>query len=157
MVNARAIVNDWLGSVEAMNFDQMLAGLADDFQLAVGGLDRPIGKRALSSYLERLGNPYESIELERQKIIASGKDVAVLMRIRATMRDDISMLGEELATAGKKLDVMGALFLTVDDAGKITRMSRVRDSLEVVRQLELPAEQMISLLERVERYFEGME
>lgn len=153
MVNIKAIVGDWLGAVQAMDIDRIVAALADDFELEVEGLETPIGKQAVRSYLESVGNPYEWIELDLEKILASGHEAAVLVRARAKMRADLSMLGETLPTAGKKLDVVGALFLSVDDAGKITHMTRVRDTLEVVRQLGVSPERMRSLLDRFAQQF----
>lgn len=74
----------------------------------------------------------------------------MLLRASATMRSDYAVLGEILPTAGKHLVVTAAIFLTVDDAGKITHIARVRDNLDIIRQLGIPPERMRALVAKLE-------
>jgi len=82
--------------------------------------------------------------------VAEGPDLAALLRIHARFAGDLEMLGETLATAGKALDVDGAIFARVDDRGKITWLMRVRDTLGIVRQLGLSTDQLDRLVRKFE-------
>lgn len=150
MVNASAIVDDWLGAIEARDTKRVKDALADEVEVEIGGLERVVlTKETLSPFLDRL-NAYESIRLVREKFVASGPEVACLMRARVKMAStNLSMLGEELPTAGKELEVLGALFVTVNDAGKISYLARVQDTLATARQLGISPERMSALMDKV--------
>jgi hypothetical protein len=91
------------------------------------------------------------MHIDREKIIASGNDVSALIRVRTKLQSDVEILGERLKAAGKALSITAALFLTINEAGKITKAVRVRDNLDVMRQLGIPADQMQSLIEKIEQ------
>jgi steroid delta-isomerase-like uncharacterized protein len=152
-MNAKAVVESWLDAIEAQDTERMLEALADDVELRYESMDRPIlGKEVLRGLLSSIAGTYDFIRMERQKVLESGNEVAALVRVRAKMQTDAEILGERLPTAGKEVSIIEALFLTVNEAGKITQVTRVRDNLEVSRQLGIPADRMQSLLEKFEQY-----
>lgn len=119
MVNAKTIVSDWLGAIEARDAKRVLAGLADEIELRADGAERmALRKELLAPYLEGL-HAYESVRIDREKLVVSGPDVACMVRARVKMGStNLSILGEELPTANKELDLLAALFVRVNDAGK---------------------------------------
>jgi steroid delta-isomerase-like uncharacterized protein len=150
-MNAKGIVKGWFDAIEARDVERVLGALADDVEVEVEAMDRPfVGKDALRALMANSMGAYESLRIEPQKILASGSEVAVLARGRAKLRSDLEILGEKLPTAGKELSVTAALFVTVNAAGKIAKLTRVRDNLEVARQLGIPADRMQSLVEKLE-------
>ncbi|HEX7050191.1 MAG TPA: nuclear transport factor 2 family protein [Longimicrobiales bacterium] len=153
MPDARAALERLLDAIEARDVQAVADTLADDVSLETEVLGAPItGKQELQRLLADTMDAYESIRVERRKIVASGRDAAALVRAHVRFRGDLEMLGETLPTAGKELNVLGAAFIEVDEAGKITRMMRVRDTLGIVQQLGLSAERMQGLARKLEEW-----
>ncbi|NUP07214.1 MAG: nuclear transport factor 2 family protein [Polyangiaceae bacterium] len=151
-MDAMKVVEGWLDAIEAMDVQRIIDGLADDVELHVESMPRPItGKQLLRELLSSNMGAYERIVLERKMVVASGKDVAVLLHARVKLAKDTNVLGETLPTAGKSVEGTGALFATVNEAGKIARIMRVRDNLEAARQLGISLERMQSLLGKMEQ------
>ncbi|HEX7089909.1 MAG TPA: nuclear transport factor 2 family protein [Longimicrobiales bacterium] len=151
MAHARAALEGLLDAIEARDMQAVLDSLADDVTLEVEALATPIrGKPLLRDMLAGTMDAYDSVRIERRKIVESGRDVAALLGAHVKLGRDMEMLGETLPTAGKELDVRGAVFAEVDDAGKIKRLMRVRDTLGVVQQLGLSPERMRALVEKFE-------
>lgn len=149
MPDARNILETWIDAIEARNVDQIIDLLADDVTIETEDLPTPLsGKHLLSELLADAMTAYDSIEIDRRKVVASGNDVALYARIRARFKKDLEMFGETLPIAGKSIDIAGAMFAEVNGAGKISRLMRVRDTLGVVRQLGLSAETITDLTDR---------
>lgn len=146
MAQAREIVETWLDAIEQRDRDRIFDLLADDVTLQTERLEQPIvGKEIFREILGPAIGFYETIRIERVEIVASGRDVAVLARTYARFKGDAEIMGTKLPTAGKELSVLSALFIEVNEAGKIARLQRVQDAGSVVRQLGIPAEQLEQL------------
>lgn len=153
MTNAQANIEAWLRALETRDVDSLIGAMADRVELELDGMERIVlSKDTLRSYLEDLGDPYERVQIERKKLVASGLEVALLVRARVKMAPtNLSFLGEELPTAGKEVDLVTAVFFTLDEAGKIVRLARVRDNLQLADQLGMSAERMRSLITQAAR------
>ena len=150
-MQAKAVVEKWFSAVTARDPERILALLSDDVQIRAAELSRPIaGKQVLRALLAQIPDAYESIRFEPEKLIESGNDVAALVRARVKFGKDLDVLGENLATAGKEIEIFAAAFLTVTN-DKISRVVRIADSLTVARQLGVSAEKMGLLLEKLEK------
>src|SRR5690606_27245818 len=151
MAHAKAALERLLDAIEARDVQAITDVFADDVTLETEMLDTPIqGKQALHDMMAGSMDAYESIRMERREILESGNSAAALVTAHARFGSDLEVLGETLPTAGKELSVVGAVFVDVDDAGKITRMSRVRDTFSVVQQLGLSPERMRALADKFE-------
>lgn len=153
MANAQANIEAWLRALETRDVDSLIGAMADRVELELDGMERIVlSKDTLRSYLEDLGDPYERVQIERKKLVASGLEVALLVRARVKMAPtNLSFLGEELPTAGKEVDLVTAVFFTLDEAGKIVQLARVRDNLQLADQLGMSAERMRSLITQAAR------
>lgn len=153
MANAQANIEAWLRALETRDVDALIGAMADRVELELDGMERIVlSKDTLRSYLEDLGDPYERVQIERKKLVASGLEVALLVRARVKMAPtNLSFLGEELPTAGKEVDLVTAVFFTLDEAGKIVQLARVRDNLQLADQLGMSAERMRSLITQAAR------
>lgn len=151
MPDARVILGKWLDAIEAGNVDEIIDMLADDVAIETEEIPSPItGKEMLRRLLADAMGAYESIRIDRRKVVASGNDVALFARIHARFSKDLEMYGETLPTEGKSLDIAGAIFAEIDEAGKISRMMRVRDTLGIVQQLGISADVVADLTHRFE-------
>jgi steroid delta-isomerase-like uncharacterized protein len=151
MAHAKAALERLLDAIEARDVQAITDVLADDVTLETEMLDMPIeGKQALRDMMGRGMDAYESLRIERREVIESGSSAAALVTAHARFGSDLEVLGETLPTAGKELHVAGAVFVHVDDAGKITRLARVRDTFGVVQQLGLSPERMRALMDKFE-------
>ena len=151
MADPRQAVEAWLDALEALDPDRAIDSLSDDVVIETETLREPIhGKETLRRLLKEGFGAYESIRVDRRNIVASGHEVALLLSMKVRFGKDMELLGETLPTRGKDVEIMGAAFVSVDDAGKIRRVARVRDTLGLVRQLGLPAEQVERLMSKVE-------
>jgi len=152
MAHAKAALERLLSAIEARDVQAITDLLADDVTIETEMLSTPIkGKQMLHDMMAGSMDAYESVRMERREIIESGNKAAALLTAHARFGSDLEVLGETLPTAGKELSVVGAVFIEVDDAGKITRMSRVRDTFGVVQQLGLSPERMRSLAAKFEK------
>ncbi|MBX3186646.1 MAG: nuclear transport factor 2 family protein [Labilithrix sp.] len=153
-MNARQTLESWLDALEARDAKKILDALADDVELRFESLPRPIvGKGSLADFIGPIDRTCDFIRVERLAIVASGDQAAALLRVQTKLRMDTDLFGERLATAGKSLDLVAALFVTVNAAGKIAKLARVRDNLEVIRQLGISAERMRALVDVIrDRY-----
>jgi len=152
MPEPRQVVEEWLDAFEALDMERVMAALADDIVIETESLGEPIrGRDTVRGLLEAGFGAYEAIDVDRRLVVASGGDVAVLLSMRVRFGDDVVVLGETLPTRGKDVRIAGALFASVDDTGRIRRIARVRDTLSLILQLGIPAEQANRLMDRVER------
>ncbi len=151
MAHAKAALERLLDAIEARDVQGITDVLADDVTLETEMLGTPIeGKQSLHDMMAGSMDAYESIRIERREIIESGSSAAALVTAHARFGSDLEVLGETLPTAGKELSVVGAVFVHVNDEGKITCMTRVRDTLGVVQQLGLSPERMRTLAHKFE-------
>jgi len=152
MAHAKAALERLFGAIEARDVEAIADLLADDVTLETEMLATPIqGKQTLYDMMAGSMDAYESVLIEPREIIESGDSAAALVTAHARLGSDLEVLGETLPTAGKELSVVGAVFVRVDDAGKITRLSRVRDTFGVVQQLGLSPERMRALANKFEQ------
>src|SRR5690606_10608021 len=151
MAHAKAALERLLDAIEARDVQAITDVLADDVTLETEMLDTPIqGKQTLHDMMAGSMDAYEALRIERREVIESGSSAAALVTAPARCGSDLEVLGETLPTAGKELHVVGAVFVDVDGAGKITRMARVRDTFGVVQQLGLSPERMRALMDKFE-------
>ena len=95
--------------------------LSDDVTIETEMLDKPVrGKESVRELLADAYDGYQSIRIERRMTVAEGPELAALVRAHARFAGDLEILGETLPTAGKELDIAGAIFARVDDRGKIS-------------------------------------
>lgn len=155
MPDGRAALEDLLDAIEALDADRISDALADDVALETEVIDEPIqGKEALEEFLRSTLGSYESIRFDRRMIVASDSKAAALLRAHATFRANFELFGETLPTAGKEVDVVGALFLEVNDAGEIQRLCRVRDTLLPTQQLRISPDQVFRLALKFQEWVE---
>lgn len=152
MTDAISVVDTWLDAIEAKDLKRIVDTLAEDVVIESELIRAPIsGRQLLRDVLEDSLDAYASIRIERRKIIASGRDVAVLANLKARFAKDLTMYGEVLPTAGKSIDVVGAIFAEINKEGRISRIARVRDTLGVIQQLGISQQQITAMLERFEQ------
>lgn len=152
MADPKAVVESWLDAMEQRDVDGMLDLLADDVSVQAESLEVPmVGKGLLRSSLQSFLDACESIEIEPKKVIAEGREVAVLAGTKAKLRADVEVLGERLPTAGKEVRALVALFVTVNERDEIAGVARVRDTWAVMRQLGVSPERMQAIARKVER------
>jgi len=152
MAHAKAALERLLDAIESRDVDAITDLLADEVTLETEMLGAPIkGKETLHDMMAGSMDAYESVRIEPREIIEAGDSAAALVTAHARFGSDLEVLGETLPTAGKELSVVGAVFVHVDDAGKITRLSRVRDTFSVVQQLGLSPERMRALANKFEQ------
>jgi steroid delta-isomerase-like uncharacterized protein len=151
MPDAKSMLENWFDAIEGRDVGRVMELLADDVSVETELLRQPIkGKRGLQDFLARGVNAYESIRIERRKIMGSGRDAAALVNLRVKFGADLDLMGEKLSTAGKMLDVIAAVFIEVNEAGKIARVMRVRDTYGIMQQLGLPPDRVKELLQKIE-------
>lgn len=152
MADALSVVDRWLDALEARDLNRILDLLDDNITIETEIVRTPIkGKQVLREMLDGVLDAYDSIRVERRKIVASGRDVAVLANIKARFGKDLEMYGVKLSTAGKSIDLISAIFAEVNQAGRIARISRVRDTLSVVQQLGITQEQLTAMMDRFDQ------
>lgn len=151
-MSPKQVLTDWLRAMEARDPERIMGLLADDIEIRVGEVEHPIaGKKALSALVATMPDVYESFAIEVQTILESGAEAAALVRASGKLRSDITLSGETLETAGKRFVISGAVFVRLNDAGKIERVSRIRDNLEIMRQLAISPKQMESMLHKLDQ------
>jgi hypothetical protein len=151
MPDAKAVAQSLFEAIEGKNAERIIELLADDVSVETESLKRPItDKQVLHDILARTMEAYESIQIERKKMLSSGRDVAVLANLRVRFGSDMDMMGEKLATAGKTIDILAALFLEINEAGKIARFMRVRDTWGIIDQLGLAPERVKDLMRNLD-------
>ncbi len=151
-MHAKEVAEKCFAAIASRDPERILGLMSEDVQLWAAEISKPIvGKKVLRPMLEALPGAYELLRLEPEKLIESGNEVAALVRFRGKLRSDVEFLGEKLTTSGKEIELTAAVFLTVNDDGKISRVVRVADTLGAARQLGIPAQQMQSLLDKFER------
>ena len=129
--------------------------LAEDVSIETELLSTPIrGKGALRDLMQGPMAAFGEIRIEPKKLIVSGNDVAAFVRIHVKFGNDLKMFGETLAKAGKEIDIVGAIFAEVNEAGEISRVMRVRDTLSLVRQLGVAPERLEALMRKLEQQVE---
>ena len=152
MPDAISIVDSWIDAVEAGDVNRIADMLADNVTLETEMLRTAItGRNVLPGLMRDTLTAIESLRIDRQKIIASGRDVAVLARVRARFGKDLELYGESLQLTGKSLDVLAALFVEVNAEGRISRITRVRDTFGIIEQLGIAPERIAAMKEKFER------
>jgi len=152
MPDAISIVDSWIDAFEAGDLNRITDMLADNVTLETEMLRTAItGRNVLPGLMRDTLNAIESLRIDRQKIIASGRDVAVLARVRARFGKDLELYGESLQLAGKSLDILAALFVEVNAEGRISRITRVRDTFGIIEQLGIAPERIAAMKEKFER------
>jgi steroid delta-isomerase-like uncharacterized protein len=152
MPEAISVVDCWLDALEAGDVRRITDLLADDVTIEAEMMRTPIvGKKMLPAAIDETMNAIESLRIERRKVVASGRDVAVLADVHARFAKDLDVYGERIKAAGKSLDILTAVFIEVNAEGKISRVTRVRDNLSLVRQLGLSPDRIAAMEERFER------
>lgn len=152
MSEASEVVREWLEAMERRDESAVLERMAEDVTMRVEGVEQPLrGKEPLRPMFRSFFRACERIRLEPEKTVASGRDVAVLVRARVKLGSDLDILGETLPTRGKELSVRAAFFAHLNEQGAIDELVRIRDSWEIMRQLRLSPERMQSLVREVER------
>jgi steroid delta-isomerase-like uncharacterized protein len=151
VADAKQVLNEMLSAMEARDMQRVLATLAEDVSFETEMLPTPIrGKQAVREMMRDGFNVYESIRIERKMVIGEGREVAALLSLRVRFDKDLHMMGESLPTAGKELNVMGAVFGEVDESGRLSRVMRVRDTLGVVQQLGLSPDRINALTQKLQ-------
>jgi steroid delta-isomerase-like uncharacterized protein len=156
MPDANAVLRQWFQAMEARNLDQITDLLADDVTVETESMRQPItGKQMLSDMLRQALGAYESIRVEPRKVIGSGREAAALVDLHVRFGADVDTMGEKLPTAGKSLNVRAAVFVEVNEAGKIARVLRVRDTWGIIDQLGLSPERVKALMQKFETQMKG--
>jgi len=151
MSNARKVVENWFDAIEARDVDRIIGMLDENVTIETESFTRPMrGRDKLPGLMQAMMGNYRSIRIGRETIVAADPQVAVLARVQAEMASDIELAGETLPTAGRSIDVTGAIFLEVNE-GRITKVRRVQDLMGIIRQLDLSPDQMHRLMQTLER------
>lgn len=152
MADAISVVDNWLDAIEAGDIQRVTDMLADNVTVEAEMVRTPMtGKKLIPAMMRDTLSAIESLRIDRKKLIASGRDVAILARLRATFGNDLEIYGEKLPTSGKSLDILAAIFVEVNAEGKISRITRVRDTFGVIQQLGISPERMAALKEKFDR------
>lgn len=152
MADAISVVDNWLDAIEAGDIQRVTDMLADNVTVEAEMVRTPMtGKKLIPAMMRDTLSAIESLRIDRKKLIASGRDVAILARFRATFGNDLEIYGEKLPTSGKSLDILAAIFIEVNAEGKISRITRVRDTFGVIQQLGISPERMAALKEKFDR------
>jgi hypothetical protein len=151
-MSPKQVLTDWLRAMEARDPQRILDLLADNIEIRAGELEHSIsGKKTLSGLVATMPNVYESFAFDIDTILESGAEAAALVRAKGKLRSDITLSGETLKTAGKAFTISGAVFIRVNAAGKIELVSRIRDNMEIMRQLGITPKQMESMLHKLDQ------
>ncbi|HET9985874.1 MAG TPA: nuclear transport factor 2 family protein [Longimicrobiales bacterium] len=152
MPDATSVVTSWLDALEARDIPRMTDLLADDVTIEAEMMRTPIvGKKMLPAMIGDTMNAIESLRIDRRKIIASGRDAALLAEVHVRFGKDLEVYGEKIRAAGKSLDILSAAFVEVNAEGRISRITRVRDNLRLVQQLGISPERIAAMVEKLER------
>jgi hypothetical protein len=142
----------WLTSIERLDPRTIVDTLADDVELSMSELARPlVGKEAFCALVGSMGDMHDFFQIEREMVVESGREVAALVRVQTKLCSDVVVMGEKLPLGGKEGHSVDAVFLKVNSQGKIASIVRIRDNLALALRLGIPVQQIQSLLRKIEQ------
>jgi steroid delta-isomerase-like uncharacterized protein len=148
--SAKSVAESWFSAIESKDPEKILGFLSEDVTIKAEIFRSPIrGKEPIRALLQAMLGNYESIEIEREQMIEAGSEVAALVHIKVKLAGDLEILGTKLPTAGKRLNLEGALFLEVGEDGKISSITRVQDLWNLIYQLGLSSEQFQTFTQKL--------
>lgn len=132
-----------LQALEQKDSEGFLSFLADDVEMYAEDDEQPVrGKESLRRLFQGAMAAMDAVKLEMRELVQDARHAAVLADTRVRFGRDLPLPdGSSLPLAGKALAGRVALFLDLDANGKVTRVYRMRDRLNALRQLGIsPAE-----------------
>lgn len=129
-------------AMEKRDVEGLLSYFADDVEVYVEDREQPFRGKYFFRQMAELALPaLESFQYEPKKVITSGNEVAILAHFSGRYGRDLTLpSGRVLPVGGKSVSLDGAMFLTLDQAGKIQRLYRIRDNYKAYQQLGISPE-----------------
>ena len=126
-----------LRALEQKDAERLLSFFADDVEMHAEDDEQPIrGKEFLRRLYQGALPAMDTVKLELRELVQDARHAAVLVDTQVRFGRDMPLPdGSSLPLAGKALSGRVALFLDLDANGKVTRVYRMRDRLNVLRQL----------------------
>jgi steroid delta-isomerase-like uncharacterized protein len=131
--DARAYAQAW----SSHSADRVLGFYAEDVEvIEPNSGHRYEGKEQLRRGIQAVFDAFPDIEGTPVEVADAGKKVALLFRIRGTNEGAyVREQGEPLPATGKRVEYALAVFLTLDEQGKIVRESNLMDMQSFLEQL----------------------
>lgn len=140
-INVAAKSFSWTEYMRAWNtndLDAILEHYAENCEVT-GAEPAPIrGKAALRASLQRFSKAFSDMNGDAQVLVAQGEYVAALLRVTSKHTGPFEVGGKTIPATNKKLDDTAALFLQIDNNGKIRREWSVANQLATFQQLGVP-------------------
>lgn len=126
-----------LRALEQKDAERLLSFFADDIELYAEDDEQPIrGKEILRRLYQGALPAMDTVKFELRELVQDARHAAVLVDTQVRFGRDMPLPdGSSLPLAGKALSGRVALFLDLDANGKVTRVYRMRDRLNALRQL----------------------
>lgn len=138
------LVSDIIDAWHRLDAARVVDAYAEDARLTHAGFVMQ-GRDEIRPYVETICGNLEEISIERRHIAASGSEVAALVRVSGRFKRDMDQFGATWPTKGKSFDADLAVFVTLDAKGKIREETQLHDTLLLLAQLQVPADQMARL------------
>lgn len=138
---AERLVADLIDAYHRLDADRIVDAYANDARLEHAGLVME-GREEIRRYVQGYCASLEELSIERRHVAVAGNEIAVLVRIGGRFKRDMVASGVTWPTKGKSFDADLADFVTLDETGKIREETQLHDTLLLLGQLQVPADQL---------------
>ncbi|HVL47520.1 MAG TPA: nuclear transport factor 2 family protein [Candidatus Thermoplasmatota archaeon] len=143
-------VDGWIEAIERKDTERFLDHFADDAEVQAENVPIAMrGKDTMRRMFEKLMPTIRDINIKTDYVVQNGHELGALVKLKATFDRDYEFAGERLPVAGKTVEIPAAFFARLDDDGRITHASRLRDSYTALRQLGITGAKLDEIMERV--------
>ena len=133
----------WMKAIESRDLEQLLSYFADDVEICAEDMEKPIrGKSNLRKLAEQALPLMAQLHLKPISVLQKGDQIAALFLATVSYDSELRLGGVRLPIAGRSARIHGAVFGTLNEAGQIVWLHRIRDTLSAIRQLGIPPEQL---------------
>lgn len=129
-------------ALEQRDIERMLSYFADDVEIWAEDEPEPIrGKETLRRFASFGLDALAEVKVEPLRVLEHERNVAMLVELQASYGSDVQFGGTRLELKGKWLRTKAAIFLELDEQGRIARVQRVRDNWHAMKQLGISPQQ----------------
>lgn len=126
---------EYMSAWNSGNVDRILGCYADDAEV-IGAQPSPIrGKDELRKSLQAYFRTFSDVNGDAEVLVASGEYVAALVHVTSRHAGVLDVGGTPVPATGKAIDDTLAIFLKLDENGKIEREWDVTNRLATLQQL----------------------
>ncbi len=130
-------------ALESRDLEQLLSYFADDVEICAEDMEEPIrGKRNLRKLAEQAFPLMARLHIKPISVLQMGDQISALYVATVSYDSELRLGGVRLPIAGRSARIHGAVFGTLNEAGQIVWLHRIRDTLSAIRQLGIPLEQL---------------